>query len=220
MAKFRAAEQAAKQSRHPSAAKMTYIWTSGTWIQGSHPFEPRSDGAAITDAPALTAWRPDVEIPLRTSAVVNGIVIRPALVYGRSGSITAMLFEQAAKKKSISWPGDRGSTVAVVHVDDLAECFRLAVEKAPLITGYALDCCNQAQESVDLLLFKLALLEGFSSDAITFKTPSNPFEVALNTSRPLRPVLARSLLGWQPLKSGLTDGLQQYYRAFKAHADL
>lgn len=218
MAKFRVAERVAQSERHASAAKLTYIWTSGTWIQGSHAFEQRSDGAAITDAPSLTAWRPDVEIPLRSSEHLNGIVIRPSLVYGRSGSITAMIFEQAARKKAFNWPGDRATTLSTIHVDDLAQCYTLAIERAPSVAGLVMDCTNNSQESLDLLLVRLAQLEGISTDQIVYKKPSNAFEEALITSRPLRPSVARALLGWQPLKAGLIDGLPQYYAAYKAHA--
>ena len=43
------------------------------------------------------------------------------------------------------------------------------------------------------------------------------FEVALGTTILLRPYLAKALLGWQPRKPGLIDGLQVYYGAWKAY---
>ena len=104
---------------------------AGTWIQGDDKFTAKSDGAAITNPAELTKWRPVVESALTGSSTLNGIVIRPSLVYGRSGSISALLFEQA-RKGSIEWPGDKTSRFATIHTDDLAECYRLAVEKAPL----------------------------------------------------------------------------------------
>lgn len=216
--KLQAAEKAAAEHRHPTAAKLTYIWSSGTWVQGNSAFERRSDGAAITSAPSLTSWRTEIEQPLIKSSVLNGIVIRPSLVYGRGGSITRMFFQQAAENKAISWPGSRGGRLATIHTDDLAECYRLAVEKAPIAKGNVFDCSNPGQESTDLVLYNLALLVGFSPDKITYKAPSNLFEEAVITSSPLQPVLARSLLGWQALKPSLTDGLPQYYRSYLAHA--
>jgi hypothetical protein len=36
------------------------------------------------------------------------------------------------------------------------------------------------------------------------------------TTATLRPYLARSLLGWQPRKAGLVDGLETYYAAWQA----
>jgi len=104
---------------------------TGTWIQGDDKYTTKSDGAAITNPAELTQWRPEVEQVLTKSKILNGIVIRPSLVYGRSGSIVAMLFEQA-KTGSIHWPGDKTSRFATIHTDDLANCYRLAVEKAPM----------------------------------------------------------------------------------------
>lgn len=43
------------------------------------------------------------------------------------------------------------------------------------------------------------------------------YEVALGTTLLLRPYLAKALLGWQPRKPGLVDGLSIYYAAWKAY---
>lgn len=107
------------------------LLVAGTWIQGDDKFTMKSDGAAITNPAQLTKWRPGVEEALTKSQILNGIVIRPSLVYGRSASITAMLFEQA-KSGSIEWPGEKTTRFATIHTDDLAECYRLAVEKSAL----------------------------------------------------------------------------------------
>lgn len=106
----------------------------------------------------------------------------------------------------MTWPGDATNRIATIHADDLAQCFLLAVEKAPAVAGLVLDCTNQGQESLHLILTNLAVLAGFSADKITYKKPSNAFEEAVIVSRPLRPSFARSLLGWQPVKPTLTDG--------------
>jgi hypothetical protein len=42
------------------------------------------------------------------------------------------------------------------------------------------------------------------------------WEVALGTTILIRPYLAKTLLGWQPKKPGLVDGLPVYYAAWKA----
>lgn len=44
------------------------------------------------------------------------------------------------------------------------------------------------------------------------------FEDALAITTLIRPHLARALLGWVPRKAGLTDGLEMYYAAWKAHS--
>jgi hypothetical protein len=42
------------------------------------------------------------------------------------------------------------------------------------------------------------------------------YEKALATTSLVRPYLARALLGWQPRKAGLVDGLETYYAAYLA----
>ena len=42
------------------------------------------------------------------------------------------------------------------------------------------------------------------------------YEVALGTTTLIRPYLAKTLLGWQPRKPGLVDGLPIYYAAWLA----
>ena len=42
------------------------------------------------------------------------------------------------------------------------------------------------------------------------------FEEAITTTSLIRPYLAKTLLGWEPKKAGLVDGLRVYYEAWKA----
>lgn len=209
---IRKAEQA---QRHPTASKLVYVWTSGVWLHGDDRWEVVTDGTEVTRAPSKVAWRPEVENILVSSEAIDGIVIRPGLVYGRSGSVPGMLFSQAANEKKIEWPGKPGGRYATVHVDDLGELYRLAVEKHPLVKHLKLEGSNFATESVDLLLSRVTELAGL--DGYSYKTPSSPFEVALSGTSVVRGTLARSILGWQPLKPSLIDGLPAYYRSSLAN---
>lgn len=209
---IRKAEQA---QRHPTASKLVYVWTSGVWLHGDDRWEIVTDGTEATRAPSKVAWRPEIENILVSSEAVDGIVIRPGLVYGRSGSVPGMLFTQAAIDKKIEWPGNPGGRYATVHVDDLGELYRLAVEKHPLVKHLKLEGSNFATESVDLLLSRVAELAGLGS--YSYKTPSSPFEIALSGTSVVRGTLARSLLGWNPVKPSLIDGLPAYYRSSLAN---
>lgn len=177
-----------------------------------------TDGTEAIQAPEKVAWRPEVENYLVSSKAIDGIVIRPGLLYGRSGSVPGMLFNQAVTEKKIEWPGKPGGRYAPVHVDDLGELFRLAVEKHPLVKHLKLEGSNFATESVDLLLSRVAELAGI--EGYKYKIPSSPFEVALSQTSVVRGTLARSILGWQPLKPSLIDGLPMFYRSFLASKEI
>lgn len=209
---IRKAEQA---ERHPTASKLVYIWTSGVWLHGDDRWEIVTDGTEATRAPGKVSWRPEVENIIVSSKAIDGIVIRPGLVYGRSGSVPGMLFSQAVTDKKIEWPGEPGGRYATVHVDDLGELYRLAVEKHPLVKHLKLEGSNFATESVDLFLSRVAELAGL--DSYSYETPVSPFEIALSGTSIVRGTLARSILGWQPVKPSLIDGLQVYYRSSLAN---
>ncbi|KAK7053489.1 hypothetical protein VNI00_004115 [Paramarasmius palmivorus] len=209
-----AISKASTELRPPNAPKLTYIYTSGTWVHG----EDRetlsvSDTTPLFKSAELVSWRPAVEQLVVKDTGVNGIVIRPALLYGRSGSLLAPLFESAAKGK-IVWPGTPGGRYALIHMDDLADLYLKAAEKAPLVGGHIFDAANDFTESQADILFALAKVSGATSHE--FSPPSGNWELALSQTTNLRPYLARSLLGWQPRKAGLVDHLPIYYAAWKA----
>ena len=81
--------------------------------------------------PLVAKWRPGNEQETLASQVLDSIIIRSCMCYGRAGSLWAMLFSQADKGE-ISWMGTRGGSYATIHVDDLAELYRLAVEKVSI----------------------------------------------------------------------------------------
>jgi nucleoside-diphosphate-sugar epimerase len=93
------------------------------------------------------------------SEVLNGIVIRPALLYGRGGSILAGLFAGAAQGK-IQWYGTPGQRLALIHPDDLADLYVRVAEKAHLVGGKTFDAANDFTESIDDILQKLATVAG------------------------------------------------------------
>ncbi|TFY62470.1 hypothetical protein EVJ58_g3846 [Rhodofomes roseus] len=210
-----AVAEAATQYRPPSAPKLAYIYTSGSWVHGSSRKDIISDTTPITQSVDLVTWRPSLEQRVVTNPILNGIVIRPALLYGRSASILGMLFKTAHEGK-VKWFGTPGGRYATIHQDDLGELYRLAAEKAAIIGGQLFDAANDSSESVDDILQRLVEVSG--AQGYEYVPPTNLFEKAITTTLLLRPYLARSLLGWQPRKAGLVDHLEIYYDAWKATA--
>ncbi|KAK7000191.1 NAD(P)-binding protein [Favolaschia claudopus] len=211
---FERIEQAAAELRPPGSPPLSYIYTSGTWVHGDSRTTTVTDTTPIVIPAKLVAWRPAIEQLVVTSTVLNGIVIRPALLYGRSASIFGMLFKAAAEGK-VSWPGTPGGRYALVHADDLAELYVLCAEKASVVGGKIFDGANSTTESVDDLLEKLVRVSGAKAP-YEYREPADPFEKAITTTTLLRPYLANALLGWTPKKQGFVDGLEMYYAAWQA----
>lgn len=167
---FQTVSKAAQTMRPQGAAKLSYIYTSGTWVHGNSRTDIVSDTTPITNPVDLVSWRPAVEQLVVHDPVLNGIVIRPALLIGRSGSILASFFRAASEGKII-YPGTPGGRFATIHADDLADVYLRAAEKALIVGGQIFSVGNDFTESVDDFLQKLVKISGAKS--YEYKEPSN-----------------------------------------------
>ncbi|EJD05188.1 NAD-binding protein [Fomitiporia mediterranea MF3/22] len=220
---FEVALEAAKKTRGTSAPRLTYIYCSGTWVHGDDRVNTASESAVPKNTTTLVSWRTAQEQRVTAASdagLINGIVVRPSLLYGRSGSIIAMLFgaavEAAKRGEKFEWAGRKGGRWPVIHVDDLADLFVRIAEAGPTCKGTIIDASNSYTESVDDVLENVARVAGAPGWA--YREPTNPFEEAIAVTSRLRPSLGRSLLGWVPKKAGLVDGMEIYFNSFKAFA--
>ncbi|CDO75541.1 hypothetical protein BN946_scf184883.g3 [Trametes cinnabarina] len=209
---------AVQKHRSPHAPKLTYVYTSGTWVHGENRDDVVGDTSPLGLTPELVAWRPAQEQRVVTNPHLNGIVIRPALLYGRSASLMAPFFRKAYEGH-VEWPGTPGGRLALIHCDDLAVLYVLAAEKAAIAGEKIFDAANDVSESTDAFLQWLVEVSG-AKQPYQYTPPTNLFEAALNTTTIIRPYLGRALLGWQPRKAGLLDHMDVYYNAWKASEGL
>nr|WP_236057080.1 NAD-dependent epimerase/dehydratase family protein [Streptomyces sabulosicollis] len=108
-----------------------FVYTTGVWLHGS--------GSAITEssglnAPRLTAWRVPLGKLVRDARSVRTSVIAPAVVYGRGGGLLNLVAagpRTAGNTPALTMIGPGDQHWSTVHVDDLAELYVLALEKAP-----------------------------------------------------------------------------------------
>jgi len=204
----------AVNTRRPSnAPKLTYIYTSGSHVHSDNG-EIITDTTPISQPIELSRWKPAFEQQVTTHPLLNGIVIRPAIMYGRSASFFKLMFQAAKAGETIKWYGTPGTRYSLAHQDDVGEMYRLAVEKSAIIGGLLFDVANDFTESVDDILQKLVEVSGASG--YEYVEPKPPLERGLASSLRLRPYLARSLLGWQPRKAGVVDHMEIYHDAWKA----
>jgi nucleoside-diphosphate-sugar epimerase len=103
-----------------------FIYTSGVWVMGET--RGRLAGEMFPcHPPAPLAWRLAVEklVAGASDRKVCGIVIRPASVYGRRGGLIGGVLSG-----KIPVIGNGAYHWSFVHVDDLADLYVLAAEKA------------------------------------------------------------------------------------------
>ncbi|KAJ7616516.1 hypothetical protein FB45DRAFT_841367 [Roridomyces roridus] len=212
----------ATQTHRPTGAPLlSYIYTSGTWMHGDSRTAIVNDTTPITKPVDLMSWRPAVEQLVLKSKEICGIVVRPSLVYGRSGSLLAPLFKAAADSaaagpqgSTVTWPGTPGGRCPTIHVDDCAEFYLRVAERASMLGGKVFDASNSSTESVDDILQTVVKVSG--AKGYEYKSPENKFEEALQSTSLVRPYLGHALLGWRARKPSMVDGMEIYYAAWRA----
>jgi nucleoside-diphosphate-sugar epimerase len=108
-----------------------FVYTSGVWVLGSTGGIVADESTPLNPTP-LVALRPAIEEEVLgyKGRGVRTIVIRPALVYGRGGSIPRMIAQSARETGAARYVGDGQNRWPFVDVDDLAQLYVLALEKA------------------------------------------------------------------------------------------
>jgi nucleoside-diphosphate-sugar epimerase len=109
-----------------------FIYTSGIWSHGNTGDKVVDESSPANPA-TLVAWRQAVEDRVLQAARrgIRTVVIRPAIVYGRGGGIPAGFVESARSGGAAQHVGMGENRWPFVHVDDLADLYLLALEKAP-----------------------------------------------------------------------------------------
>ena len=166
-----AISKAAGELRPQGSPKLTYIYTSGTWVHGENRNEIVTDTTPIRSPNELVAWRPAREQQVINDVNLNGIVIRPSLLYGRSGSHLAPFF-QSASEGNVWYPGQPGGRFALIHTDDLADLYVRAVEKSAICGSLIFDAANDQTESVDDVLATLVKVSG-AQKPYEYRNPTN-----------------------------------------------
>lgn len=190
-----------------------FIYTSGIWVYGS-----TGQGVATEDWPLnptpLVAWRPPNEQLALEAAErgVRSIVIRPGIVYGRQGGIIGGMIKEAGEKGFVRFVGTGENRWPQVHVEDLAELYLLALEKAPART-----VLNAASgESVRVREVAEAASRAGGAGGRVESWPLEEarerlgaYADALCLDQQVSGKRAEELLGWRPRSLSLLEELEQ-----------
>ncbi|MBX9246722.1 NAD-dependent epimerase/dehydratase family protein, partial [Actinotalea ferrariae] len=125
----RAAASAYAETLRPGGGVL--VWTTGVWVLGRTGPAPVDEDAATAPI-AIVADRAEVERHVLAAAPdVRAVVVRPGVVHGRGAGIPAMLVDRARTDGVGRHVGGDDVTWPMVHVDDLADLYVAAVERAP-----------------------------------------------------------------------------------------
>jgi nucleoside-diphosphate-sugar epimerase len=189
-----------------------FVYTSGVWVLGSTGDKVADERTPVNPTP-LVAQRPAIEqeVLAGKDRGVRAIVIRPALVYGRGGSIPRMLEQSARETGAARYVGDGRNRWPFVDVDDLAQLYVLALEKAAPGSLY------NAAHGPSYRVREVAEAASIGAGA-KGKTQAWPLEEARKTMHAFADALvldqqisgekAKKELGWSPRAASVLDDLK------------
>ncbi len=116
----------ARQSGRP----FSVVYTSGVWVLGPTG-TLASEAEPIVRPAAAVAWRPPHERRVLEAATdwIATAVVRPGMVFGEKRGLIVPWFASAVKEGRASFVGTGDQRWAFVHRDDLAELYRLVLER-------------------------------------------------------------------------------------------
>ena len=105
------------------------LYTSALWVHG-HGRDGHADEQTPLAPLAHMQWQAaHEEIALDLAAhEVDVVVLRPAMVYGEHGGILGGWFAEASEQHTVTFPGDGSQHWSLVHRDDVADAYALALE--------------------------------------------------------------------------------------------
>ncbi|HSC04915.1 MAG TPA: NAD-dependent epimerase/dehydratase family protein [Solirubrobacteraceae bacterium] len=189
-----------------------YVHTSGGWVLGNTGAGPADEDAPIAVAEAI-AWRPPLERTVRAAADrdVRSVVIRPAIMFGHGRGLPAMYVGWARERGVGRCVGDGENRWTFVHVEDLAELYCLALERAPagtLLNGSSGE--TLAQSELARAADRAAGGEGnFEPWPLTeARETLGVLADALALDQNISGERARHTLGWSPTRFGVAEEVQ------------
>jgi nucleoside-diphosphate-sugar epimerase len=194
-------DRVAAEALQQGAGTRPYVHTGGVWVYGD------TDGVVDEDAPLspphTTAWRLDNEkrVLARAATGQHPVVVMPGLVYGRSGGLVQSYFVEPGRAAgAVPCIGDGTNHWALVHVDDLAELYVLALN-APAGGIYAgVSGQNLPVGTITQALSHAAGCPG-RIDSLTLEEAiqrMGPIAEAFALDQQLTGARARRELGWTP----------------------
>jgi nucleoside-diphosphate-sugar epimerase len=184
-----------------------YLHVSGEWIYG--------DNLGITEespinAPAMMAWREPIERRVLDAAGLRGVVIVSSTAYGDGGGgIPGLLLGSPRDDDgNLIMLGTGEQHWSTVHVADIADCFRRALEDESARGRYVIG--NGLNSTVAELTEAAAVAVGApgavrgSDDEARARLGDALAEVLL-LDQGVEPGRAQAELGWHPVHPGLVD---------------
>lgn len=187
-----------------------YVHTGGIWVWGSNS-DITEDSPR--NAPAIVAWREEIEKRVLGAQGVSTTLIAPAVVFGHGSGIPALFLGDGSNPEAaVRLVGDGSQHWTTVHVDDLAELYILAFDLGE--SGSTYIGASGENPTVREIGDAAAAGQGLDSRVETQTVDETharlgaAFADALLLDQQARGSAARIDLGWEPNGPSLVDELR------------
>ncbi len=115
--------------------KPRFIYTGGCWLFGATGDDAATEQTPFRPLPAFAWMVPSLQRVLAAPGI-DGIVIHPAMVYEPAGGVFLRMAREARERGAIRVVESESVRWPLVHSDDLATLYALALEHAPSHSSY------------------------------------------------------------------------------------
>ena len=115
--------------------KPRFIYTGGCWLFGATGDAIATEATPFRPLPAFAWMVPNLQRVLEATEV-DGIVIHPAMVYAGAGGVFRRFAADAVERDAVRVVAGERVRWPLVHAEDLASLYALALESAPARSSY------------------------------------------------------------------------------------
>src|SRR5688572_8326919 len=112
-----------------------FIYTGGCWLFGATGDTVATEATPFDPLPAFAWMVPNLRRVLEATEV-DGIVIHPAMVYAGAGGVFRRFARDALERDAVRVVASERVRWPLVHAEDLADLYALALECAPPRSSY------------------------------------------------------------------------------------
>jgi nucleoside-diphosphate-sugar epimerase len=207
---------AARSAQKPYAI----LYTSGVLVLGPAGPGPAYEEASTAQA-VFNTWRPEHErlVLAAGSPTLATAVIRPGWVYGGSDGLAAGYFESALREGAAAFIGDGQNRMPLVHREDVAELYRLALEQRTTGILHAVDGGLQRVAEHAAAASRAAGKQGAvrSIPLVEAKKTLGPFAEAMAVDQWVGSRRAQTL-GWKPRRPLVESAAEAFAEWLRARA--
>jgi nucleoside-diphosphate-sugar epimerase len=157
------------------------------------------------------AARVETEKAVAMARGVRGIVIRPGNVYGHGGSFDLPAQIEMARARGVApHMGAGGTTQGYVHIDDLAELYRLAVVRGAKASAFHGVAGEVSQKDLAAAVSRM-IGAGDRTDSLTLKEmygTAGSAGISLSINKRLSADQTREQLGWTPSRTDILHDVE------------